>query len=1005
MQSMPSNKETLFQEHICQFLESQHGYQALNNDELPSQDSHIIASQLLRFVQTTQVEQFAQLTQNYQTDTAKVFLRTLEDEIKKKPLWLVMRSGLTVKGIPFELYKPKPRSQTSPIQDEHYQANQFSFKKEYRYNSKSQERIDLVIWLNGLPIIIIELKHEDEGQTVDDAINSDFLSKRDLTNSLFKRAFLFVTASDLEVKVATNLNSEKSFRWFNAQLFNKAETDGEYPVEHLYNHALSKENIAKYLEHFLVFVPAKEEKDDQGVKIAKPAFTIFPRYHQLRASQKLSKDVQAKVNTSGQLGLKYLINHSAGSGKTLTIAWMADQLDSLYTDDNKKVFDNIVILTDRKSLDKNIRDDLDNFTHLKSKIRFAKKSKQLADHLAKNRDIIVSTIHKFGYIQDKLQSQDELKNRNIAFLIDEAHRSQEGKMALKMRVFFTENDEQYEIEEDEPENTDEVADKLKDLNISNQVFVAFTATTTPKTVNYFGEPFDVYSEEEAITEGYILDVAQNIISYNTLYNLQLKEAIPTNEYPAGVVAQALKNIAFNDQALIQYKSEVMIKLFLEHVVDSIEGKGKAMVVASSRPAGLIYFNTINTILSEKGLPHKVLFAFSDYIDNQGNPVEEMKVNQLDTVHKGKLIEDVFDTDDYRILIVANKFQTGFDQPLLSSMFLDKPVNGVNAIQTVSRLNRKHDDKYQDDILVVDFTNNAENIFKAFNQHRKGTPFKEQEPSREGLDEVYQEIMDQQLFGDKQIEDYIALYQQAEEEARLRRSDMDARLSNIHQTYREQFQEMLPETDDRKAYVSLMRRYVKLYYFAAKFFQLEAHLHQFVVFAESMAAILIKQGKLSDLKQVLKHVEVSKGAVLFQGEVSNEQKAVKEPRPTKEGEARGTGASSNSPPTTTIEAAIAELETRFDISKEDAIVIREVCEEVSSKEDIKIRITANYRDALFLDRYEPTVKNQVIDSYEERDLWDQLDDPLYHDDGGIFSIMSKSIIQNVIAGHTSQSMSY
>ena len=999
---MPSNKETLFQAHICQFLEFQHGYQTLNNDELPSQDSHIIAEQLLHFVQTTQVEQFAQLTQNYQTDTAKVFLKALEDEIKKKPLWLVMRSGLMVKGIPFELYKPKPRSQTSPIQEAHYQANQFRFKKEYRYNANSQERIDLVIWLNGLPIIVIELKHEDEGQTVDDAINSDFLSKRDLSNPLFKRAFLFVAASDLEVKVATNLKSEKSFRWFNAQLFNKAETDGQYPVEHLYNHALSKESRAKYLEHFLVFVPAKEEMGDQGLTISQPAFTIFPRYHQLRASQKLSKDVQAKVNENGQLGLKYLINHSAGSGKTLTIAWMADQLDSLYTDDNKKVFDNIVILTDRKSLDKNVRDDLDNFTHLKSKIRFAKKSKQLADHLEKNRDIIVSTIHKFGYIQDRLQSQDALKNRSIAFLIDEAHRSQEGKMALKMRVFFTEEGDSYETEEDEPANFDDVADTLERLNISNQVFVSFTATTTPKTVNYFGTPFDIYSEEEAIQEGYILDVAQNIISYNTLYNLQLKEAIPAKDYPAGVVAQALKNIAFSDQALIQYKAEVMIKLFLEHVVDSIEGKGKSMVVASSRPAGLIYFNTINTILSEKKLPFKALFAFSDYLDVEGNSIEEIKVNQLDTLHSGKLIEDVFDTDDYRILIVANKFQTGFDQPLLSSMFLDKAVNGVNAIQTVSRLNRKHDDKYQDDILVVDFTNNADNIFKAFNQHRKGTPFKEQEPSREGIDEVYQEIMAQQLFSSEQIESYITNYQAAEAEALLRRSEMDARLSNIHQEYREHFQEVLSDVEDRKSYVSLLRRYVKLYYFAAKFFQLEAHLHRFVIFAESMAAILIKQGKLSDLKQVLKHVEVSKGAVILQGEITNPQKGVKEPRPSKEG---GPGGGAKNLPTTTIEAAIAELEERFNISKEDAIVIREVCEEVSSQKDIKMRITANYTDTLFLDRYEPTVKKQVVDEYEERDLWVQLDDPLYNDDGGIFSIMSKSIIQSVISNHSSQSLRY
>jgi len=510
---MPSNKETLFQDHICQFLENEHQFHALDKSELPPQDNHIIALHLTDFIKTTQAEAYDQLAENYHSDSDNEILKALEKRLSRQiPLWRIMRDGLEVKGVKFELYKPKSRSDTSPEQLKNYQANHFSFKKEYYYNSQSKERIDLVIWLNGLPIIVLELKHEDEGQTVDDAIDESFL-KRDLNNRLFQLPFLYVAASNLEVKVATNPSDYKNFRWFNAQLFNKAETQGEYPVEHLYRHALSKENIAKYLEYFLVQVPAKEDISSDGELISKPAFTIFPRYHQLRASQNLSEDVRHKVNQTGELGLKYLINHSAGSGKTLTIAWMADLLDSLYDDDNNKVFDNIVILTDRRSLDKNVCDDLENFTHLSGKIKFAKKSRQLAEHLNKNRDIIVTTIHKFDYIQEHLESVEGLKERKIAFLIDEAHRSQEGKMALTMRQFFTDDGEAYEVEEDESQSSDEIATELEKLDISNQVFVAFTATTTPKTVAYFGKPFDTYSEAEAIEEGYILDVAQNIISY------------------------------------------------------------------------------------------------------------------------------------------------------------------------------------------------------------------------------------------------------------------------------------------------------------------------------------------------------------------------------------------------------------------------------------------------------------------------------------------------------------
>lgn len=767
-------------------------------------------------------------------------------------------------------------------------------------------------------------------------------------------------------------------------MLNKAETENEYPVEHCYRYALSKESIVKYLEHFLVFVPAVEEIDKDGVLHSKPSFTIFPRYHQLRASLKLANAVKEQFNKHQQLGLKYLINHSAGSGKTLTIAWMADQLDSLYDDKNQKVFDNIVILTDRKSLDKNTKDDLANFVHLKDKVNLAKKAKDLAKHLENNRDIIVSTIQKFGYIQDILTSDEHLKSRKIAFLIDEAHRSQEGKMALKMRTFFTEDGQKYEQEEDEASNDEDIADKLKNLDISNQVLVAFTATTTPKTVAYFGEPFDIYSEEEAIAEGYILDVAQHIISYQTLYHLRLTQPIVDKEFPAGVVAQALKVLAFNDEALIQYKSEVIVKLFIEQVADTINGKGKAMVVASSRPAGLKFYNTLKLILAEKGLPYKVLFAFSDYNDPETNEsIEEIKVNQL-----GKtLIEDRFDTDEYRILVVANKFQTGFDQPLLSAMFLDKAIKGINAVQTVSRLNRKHVDKEQDDILVVDFTNSTKNIFKAFNQHRQGSPYKEKEPDKSALDEVYQAAIDTEAFSLDDISRYVLAYGEAEAAAKNRESELDALLSNINQDYKAQFSAFYPEADDRKAYIALLNRYIKLYYFIAQFFELEAHLHEFIVFAEIMASCLVKKGKTSELKLLLKHIEVSKGAVTYIGKSENNKKPTQ--KPTGAG-----GSGGNGIPKTTIEKAIEDIEQKYKISKEEAIFIREICQEVSEIEEIKTKVSDHKDNILFLRSYEPTVQIQVTNGYIERELWNQLDDPIYKDQGGIFSIMSKTVIDNI-----------
>ena len=396
-------------------------------------------------------------------------------------------------------------------------------------------------------------------------------------------------------------------------------------------------------------------------------------------------------------------------------------------------------------------------------------------------------------------------------------------MALKQRQYFN-NQENGDFEEgDDTEN--EIEEKIKNLNTDNQIFVAFTATTTPKTVSFFGESFDTYSEEEAIKEGYILDVAQNIISYETLYHLKFgNNYIPKQkdgkDFPTGIVSKALKTIAFNDDDLIQYKSEVIIKLFEEKVKNTANGRGKAMVVTSSRPAVLKYFHILKTILQEKNADYKVLFAFSDYTDPITNEtIEEVKINHLDTLHNNQPIEDVFDLDEYRILVVANKFQTGFDQPLLTAMFLDKSVNGVNAIQTVSRLNRKHIDKEQDDILVVDFTNNSDKIFEAFNKHRKGSPYKEKEPDKDILPELYKQIIDREIFTDDEIQAYIEAYMDAEIEAKKRNSTADAILSNLNQDYRSIFKSKLPKIEDQKEFIGFQNRFVNLYYFIDEFFVL------------------------------------------------------------------------------------------------------------------------------------------------------------------------------------------
>ena len=467
----------------------------------------------------------------------------------------------------------------------------------------------------------------------------------------------------------------------------------------------------------------------------------------------MAEDITAHFAAKGDIGKKYLADHSAGSGKTLSICWLADRLHSLFKPGtNEKLVDITFILTDRKSLDTNIREDIENFTHLKDVVGIAKKADDLPRFLKDRKPIIVTTQQKFAWVLDELQNNPALKNLRVAFLIDEAHRSQEGQMGAAIRLPFRKSDEP-DADAPELDPEEQIAKVIREHDV-NQLFVAFTATPAPATVSLFGEPFDSYTEAEAIAEGYIVDVAASIISYKTLYNLHCHFVPPPDEeekvYPKGVVSKALMNVAFQDDGLIQYKAEVMLRIFEEKVMPLIEGRAKAMIVTSSRVAGLRYFNIIKEKLKERGAKYKVLYAFSDFTHPETNAeIHEHAVNEL---KDGELIEERFEGEDYRLMVVANKFQTGFDQPLLAGMFLDKPVVDRNAVQTVSRLNRCHEGKK--DVVVVDFTNNAAAILKAFQKYRKGTPFAPEEPDQELCPKLYAEILAAGVFTQKDAADFV-----------------------------------------------------------------------------------------------------------------------------------------------------------------------------------------------------------------------------------------------------------
>jgi type I restriction enzyme R subunit len=962
--------ELNFQQHIADFLVYEHGYGVLEQAEITDTEHCIAEDQLWAFLTASQGDTLKKLTDDYGTDARDEVFKALRKELGRTPLWMLLRHGLKVRGLEFRLYYPKPRSAESAAAEK-YGENRITFRPHFYFGETNQE-IDFTFFLNGLPIVALELKHE-KNQTVHDAVAQ--FAVRNHACKIFQHPFLYLAADTSDVMAATDPRREQNFRWHNTGLTNTPQTANEYPIEFLYREVLSKEHLLEALSFFLIRVP---HRDAEGDKPERAAFTLFPRYHQSRTVRKVADDISTHFAAKADIGRKYLINHSAGSGKTLTICWLADRLHSLFKPGtNEKLVDQVFILTDRKSLDTNIKDEIENFTHLKDIVGLARKAEDLLRFLRGRKPIIVTTQQKFAWVLDEIEKNPELKKLRVAFLIDEAHRSQEGQMGAAIRLPFRKTDEpDAEAPEQDPE--EQIAKIIREHDL-NQMIVAFTATPAPATVTLFGEPCDTYSEAEAIAEGYIVDVATSIISYKTLYNLHCPVVPKPDEekfYPKGVVSKALQNVAFQDDGLIQYKAEVMLRIFEKDVMPLIGGRAKAMIVTTSRVAGLRYFQIIKEKLKERGAAYKALYAFSDFVHPGTNAaISEHAVNELKA---GELIEERFEGDDYRLMIVANKFQTGFDQPLLAGMFLDKPVMDRNAVQTLSRLNRCHEGKK--DVVVVDFTNNAKAILKAFVKYRKCSPFEPEEPDQELCPKLYAEILAAGVFTQMDAAELVGLFA----------TGTDAQVQFLVNVLRNRFQEKLTDLEARKAFVYQLARFVKSFHFLTCFFTYGPEIKEFAMFAECVGPQLIKAGTVTDLMKQIRQTEVIKAAVTYQG-VESGGGTVKI---KSGGGKKGVG---QPPKKVSVQDMITEIRSKFDISDEEALYIKQVTEEKSADPSIRSTVAAHREDRFYLEgAYRGQVNSEIQTAYNDHGRYEELTDPKYTDTGGIFNIMAITVIHHHLA---------
>lgn len=722
-----------------------------------NRDVAVDVVQLLSFLQATQPIAFTALELGNEGIKRTQFLHRLQGEITKRGVVDVLRKGINHGPEHLDLYKllPTPGNVSAA---ENFSKNIFSVTRQLHYsNDESQRSLDMVIFINGLPVLTFELKNSLTKQTVADAI-TQYQTDRNPTELLFQlgRCVAHMAVDDAEVRFCTHLTGKTSwFLPFN-QGWNSGAGNPPNPhglkTDYLWKQVLKKESLANIIENFTQVV---FEEDEKGKKRRKQ---VFPRFHQLRTVRALLR----RTSEDG-VGKRYLIQHSAGSGKSNTIAWLAHQFVELKTTSNNMLaqFDSVIVITDRRALDTQIARTIKSYDHVASIFGHSEDAAELRTFLRKGKKIIVTTVQKFPFILDEIS---DFGNKKFALLIDEAHSSQGGKTTAKMHMALSgTNSDDDEIKD---ESVEDIINKLivSRKMLSNASYFAFTATPKNKTLELFGERYLeggevyfrppeelTYTTKQAIQEGFILDVIANYTSVDSFYHV----AKTVEDDPDFDKVKALKKIRHyvesHDKA-IRKKAEIMVDHFMAQVVgkQKLGGKARAMIVCNGIARAIDYHREVSDYLNTLKLPFKAIVAYSGDFEINGEKKSEADLNDFPS----KDIPSKLKQDPYRFLIVANKFVTGFDEPLLHTMYVDKPLAGVLAVQTLSRLNRAHPQKR--DTFVLDFADNAEAVRTAFQDYYRTTvQAGETDPNR--LHDLKSDLDVKQVYSWQQVEDLVALY--------------------------------------------------------------------------------------------------------------------------------------------------------------------------------------------------------------------------------------------------------
>jgi len=759
---------------IVESLVNDAGYVQGSNADY-SREHVVDLAKLREFLEATQPKVAEALALDQDCPKRTQFLHRLDAEIAKRGVIDVLRKGVKHGPVSLDLFYGTPTPGNTKAAQLHA-ANIFSVTRQLRYSQdETQLALDLGIFINGLPVATFELKNSLTKQTVDDAVRQ-YKRDRSPNEPLFKfgRCVVHFAVDDHEVQMCTHLKGKDS--WFLP--FNLGWNDGAgnppnpngLKTDYLWKRILTKPGLTDILENYAEVV---EEKDERGRK--KHPKQIFPRYHQLDVVRKLLADAAAKG-----AGEKYLIQHSAGSGKSNSIAWLAHQLIGL-ENGGKAIFDSVVVITDRRVLDKQIRATIKQFAQVSSVIGAvtgdsSSKTQQLSGFLRAGKKIIISTVQTFPFILDEIG--DEHRGKKFAIIIDEAHSSQGGKTSAKMHMALSEQGG----EDDEEETFEDKVNKIMESRkmLANASYFAFTATPKNKTLEIFGipgkpvdgkiphRPFHSYTMKQAIQEGFILDVLAHYTPVETWSRLA-KEVEDDPEFDTKKALKKLRRYVESHDHAIRTKAEIMVDHFHEQVITrrKIGGRARAMIICSGIKRAIQYFDAVSAYLKERKSPYRAIVAFSDF-EEDGKKITEASLNgfpssKIEAYFKANDIKGIPGKDPYRFLIVADKFQTGYDEPLLHTMYVDKVLSGIKAVQTLSRLNRAHPQKT--DTFVLDFMNDADTITKAFSDYYRTTMLSEEtDPNK--LHDLKATLDGYQVYSDTQVDQLVRLFLDGEDRDKL-----------------------------------------------------------------------------------------------------------------------------------------------------------------------------------------------------------------------------------------------